>query len=106
MGENDPRTYTTGTGQRLTNVHDWSACYGHRCPIHNPSDHSMVEFPTHWRGDRRIMERICPHGVGHPDPDDLAFQDPDGSQMVGVHGCDGCCDPTFTENQQKGDTNE
>lgn len=29
------------------------------------------------------MERICPHGVGHPDPDDT---NPDT-----VHGCDGCC---------------
>ena len=34
--------------------------------------------------DRRIMERICPHGVGHPDPDDVLNQDR-------VHGCDGCC---------------
>lgn len=45
----------------------------------------MVLWPQHWRGDRHLMERICPHGVGHPDPDDI---NPDG-----VHGCDGCCRP-------------
>jgi len=61
------------------------------CPIHSPSEHSMRGFPLHWRGDRGIMERICPHGVGHPDPDTLAYIDPDGSKMEGVHGCDGCC---------------
>lgn len=62
------------------------------CCIHNPSDHHMVTWKQLWRGDRGIMERICPgdkgHGIGHPDPDDLRIingEDP------GVHGCDGCC---------------
>lgn len=31
-------------------------------------------------------ERTCPHGVGHPDPDDVLNEDK-------VHGCDGCCHP-------------
>ena len=48
------------------------------------TNHSMRGFPQLWREDRRIMERICPHGVGHPDPDDVLNQDR-------VHGCDGCC---------------
>lgn len=34
------------------------------------------------------MERICKHGIGHPDPDDLKVQS---SWAEGVHGCDGCC---------------
>ena len=38
---------------------------------------------THWRYDRSFMERICVHGVGHPDPDS-ADADP-------LHACDGCC---------------
>lgn len=78
-------SYTTGTGQELRGVHEPERCAGQHCVIHNPSDHVMRDFPTHWRDDRKIMERICPHGVGHPDPDET---NPDT-----VHGCDGCCTP-------------
>lgn len=69
-------------------VHDAGACHGEVCTIHNRTDHHMRSWPQHWRGDRIIMERICPHGIGHPDPDDYmiikGYDD-------GVHGCDGCC---------------
>lgn len=75
-------TYLSGTGQDLL-VHPWSVCHGRACVIHAPSDHSMRDFPTHWRSDRGMMERICPHGVGHPDPDDPSDDR--------THGCDGCC---------------
>jgi hypothetical protein len=90
------KEYITGTGQRITNVHDASKCQGRPCVIHNPSNHHMRDWPTHWREDRRIMERICPHGIGHPDPDDLAYQKsllPKGvkGDYLGIHGCDGCC---------------
>jgi hypothetical protein len=50
----------------------------------------MKTWPLHWRYDRGILERICPHGVGHPDPDDKA------SASDGIHGCDGCCAPRVT----------
>lgn len=70
-------------GQVLKNVHDSSLCAGRYCCIHNPSDHSMKKFPQNFRMDRGFMERVCPHGVGHPDPDD-PYADP-------IHGCDGCC---------------
>jgi hypothetical protein len=83
--------YLTGTGQKLQ-VHSPPACAGEFCVVHNPSDHSMREFPTHWREDRGIMERICPHGVGHPDPDDLVYQERHFPQRAAsIHGCDGCC---------------
>ena len=75
-------TYLSGTGQELL-VHPWSACHGSSCVIHAPSDHPMRDFPTHWRADRGMMERICPHGAGHPDPDDPSDDR--------THGCDGCC---------------
>ena len=71
----------------LYNVHDLALCTGQHCTVHNRSDHTMRSFPQHWRGDRGIMERICPHGVGHPDPD--SPWDDDSYQWV--HGCDGCC---------------
>lgn len=82
--------YITGEGQVLGNIHDRSACLGRACVIHDPSDHSMRDFPTYFRSDRGIMERICPHGIGHPDPDDAAWHASKGRD-IGVHGCDGCC---------------
>lgn len=70
----------------LLRTHVAGKCAGEYCTIHNRSDHSMRSFPQHWRGDRGIMERICPHGIGHPDPDEV--------YMYGKwdsHACDGCC---------------
>lgn len=55
----------------------------------------MRDFKTHWRDDRKLMERICPHGVGHPDPDDIAFKrrvlGDKFANLEAIHGCDGCC---------------
>lgn len=76
----------------LRNVHDRSECEPYPCVLHAPSDHAMRDWPTHWRADRRLMERICPcHGAGHPDPDDLAFHVRNGREYQGIHGCGGCC---------------
>jgi hypothetical protein len=87
--------YITGTEQKMK-VHNKEDCKGSNCVIHNPSDGPMKSFPTHWRGDRYLMERICPHGIGHPDPDDIAYQmlvtgGRAEQWRVSVHGCDGCC---------------
>lgn len=72
------------------NCHDELSCRGEFCTLHNRSDHHMRSFPQEWRNDKNTMERTCPHGVGHPDPDDfmLAIK-----PYLGVHGCDGCCTP-------------
>lgn len=72
-----------GTDRVLINVHPGSRCRGDYCSVHNHSNHHMKSWPQNWRDDRGMMERICAHGVGHPDPDDPS---PDK-----VHGCDGCC---------------
>lgn len=65
------------------------------CAVHKPSQHCMSTFPQHWRTDRQLMERICPHGVGHPDPDHMAFyaqhHSPAQVAAESTHGCDGCC---------------
>jgi hypothetical protein len=68
-------------------VHDKTRCNGEPCPIHNPTDHTMKDFKRLWRHDwGGFMERICPHGVGHPDPDCIRAAE------AGLgHGCDGCC---------------
>ena len=75
-------------------THPEFACSGQYCTIHKRSDHSMRSFPQHWRIDRAIMERICPHGVGHPDPDEYRLMHSDYEK---VHGCDGCCKGAYRE---------
>lgn len=75
----------------LGNVHPASACADGACGLHNPSDHPLRDAPLRWRGDRRIMERVCEHGVGNPDPDDLAYRRAAGQDTTDGHGCDGCC---------------
>lgn len=75
----------------LTGVHDPAKCAGRPCVIHAPSDHHMRTWPLNWRADKGVMERTCPHGTGHPDPDDLAWNVSEGRDWVGVHGCCGCC---------------
>jgi hypothetical protein len=71
----------------LVNVHDPGKCAGSHCTIHNRSDHQLRTWPQQWRADRSIMERVCNHGVGHPDPDNPW---PAGDRRWS-HGCDGCC---------------
>jgi hypothetical protein len=62
------------------------------CPFHAPSDHPLRDAPIHIRLDKAgLVERICPHGVGHDDPDSVAYMQAHGAKWAGVHGCDGCC---------------
>ena len=79
----------------MLQVHHPDRCAGQACSIHNRSNHSMRMFPQHWRGDRQLMERICPHGIGHPDPDHISFTKLLRGEAYAVaessHGCDGCC---------------
>lgn len=77
---------------QLTNVHDGTQCIGERtCVIHNPTRHPMRDWTLHWRGDRKIFERICQHGVGHPDPDQEFWWEQSKQEWQWVHGCCGCC---------------
>jgi len=69
-------------------VHKAENCMGDVCTIHKRTDHSMRRFPQMWRADRKIMERTCPHGVGHPDPDEYKIIE---GIDDGEHACDGCC---------------
>jgi hypothetical protein len=79
-------------GERLW-THNLKDCDGRAlpCSIHSPSDHHMLGWPQHWRDDAMIMERICQHGIGHPDPDDYAYRKSIRPESTGIHGCDGCC---------------
>jgi hypothetical protein len=83
-------------GKVVLRTHPSSACANDpACCVHNPSDHPLKNAPMNWRGDRGMMERICEHGIGHPDPDDIAHKrrtyGTKADAAWGVHGCDGCC---------------
>lgn len=94
FGHNDFVFTLDGNGLR---THSESRCVGDFCCVHNPSDHPLRHAQLNWRADRYLMERICTHGIGHPDPDDLAYKrrqmssDEYNNYAFGVHGCDGCC---------------
>lgn len=83
--------------QVLHNVHRQEDCEG-PCVIHSPLPGPWDIEPGWmllWRpcseiddmfGLYRGFERICPHGIGHPAPEQVQR---DGGS--GLHGCDGCC---------------
>lgn len=96
-------TYTDAQGQLIRNVHPPADCADRQyCALHRPSDHHMRLWPTNWRWDRCIMERLCPHGIGHPDPDDQDWLTSVGKIHEGVHGCDGCCLPPHESHSGEG----
>lgn len=78
----------------LTGLHSAAECFP-PCPIHAPSDHHMTSWALRYRYQKAIFERSCPHGIGHPDPDSLAYarmtRIASYAETLGVHGCDGCC---------------
>lgn len=51
----------------------------------------MDDLPTSFRSDNGMMERVCEHGIGHPDPDYVKYMARQGNNWAGTHGCDGCC---------------
>ena len=87
--------YITGTGQRMWNIHDSAKCVGRLCVIHNPTTEGPeCDWPTHWREDRSLMERVCPCGIGHPASEHLAYLeeiDPERAKWEGIHGCGPYC---------------
>lgn len=79
-------------------VHDRADCKGQKCALHNPSPHHMRTWTKVVRLDKiGLVERLCGHGVGHPDPDSLAYYARTltlplfKGYALGSHGCDGCC---------------
>ncbi len=73
-------------------IHNRSVCKGRFCPFHNPSNHLLKDAKIHIRADKMMLvERICEHGIGHDDPDSVAYFHSKGELWAGIHGCDGCC---------------
>ena len=107
----DDGAYVDGTGQVIRSVHKATACSTREhCTIHRPSDHAMRSWPTHFRPMSYKMERMCPHDVGHPDPDHLAWaQEQEDNDLApenftrneSIHACDGCCSyPSLTPEER------
>lgn len=81
------------TGRKFY-VHKWNSdCHEFGCAIHSPSLHKLSDAKQYMREDKGfLIERICEHGVGHPDPDSARFMAANGyGQGIWIHGCDGCC---------------
>jgi hypothetical protein len=80
---------------RGVRVHPVEVCErdGYACPFHRPSHHHMVDWTMIVRLDRgALVERVCPHGTGHPDPDSVRhLVRLTGATHWGSHGCCGCC---------------
>lgn len=89
----DPRQILIEEGL-LVNVHSEGLCRGRHCTIHRPTDHHMRSWPLHWRDDRKIFERTCQHGIGHPDPDQEDHWRETNQMFQSIHGCDFCCATT------------
>lgn len=97
------KTITVGEFKKFG--HKQENCRGRNCVLHRPSDHPLARRPMVWRADTGVMERTCIHGVGHPDPDHMAYvksltpnhdcpgkcDDYPHLDWQGFHGCDGCC---------------
>lgn len=79
-------------GQHVYNVHSPAFCRDGICCIHNRTDHQLRSWPQNFRGDG-LMERLCRHGIGHPDPDDYLIRM---KIHPGIHSCDGCCQTANT----------
>jgi hypothetical protein len=108
MSHNPTNYATLVGGEKLSNVHyETLECRERGCAIHNPTDHHMKDWPQHFRDPRieratfgmhpGLIERVCEHGVGHPDPDHMTWyascHTPEETEFEGIHGCDGCCAP-------------
>lgn len=88
-------------GQRLTRVHPEMLCVGEWCCVHNPSPHHMVDWKQDYAPTSKVMRRICPHGIAHPDPDNRAEELYTGIRLHEERGdCDGCCFPPPPEAPQ------
>lgn len=70
--------------------HPLDECIGENCVVHNPSSHHMRDWPQRWQNDG-VLNRICPHGQAHPDPDQFGLWVAQGCETKAVHACDGCC---------------
>ena len=85
-----PTAAGPGGDMSLAAPHDPALCAGRGCSRHHPSNHHMRTWPKVWREYYGYSDRMCSHGVGHPDPDDVVHLQALGGACT-AHACDGCC---------------
>ncbi|QNE35876.1 hypothetical protein [Leifsonia shinshuensis] len=98
MSERHPEISIYGASGPVDGVlvtHEVGECLLAHCAIHSPSQHPLASAPLRWRSDLLILERVCPHGIGHPDADGLdhvfVVDGEMAAAVLAVHTCDGCC---------------
>lgn len=74
------------SGQLLQTHAITAECARRYCTFHNPSAHPLANAPRIWDPNYSIVLRVCPCGIGHPDPDDLRTE----HMTDCICGCD-CC---------------
>lgn len=82
-------------GQVLVDIHSINLCASYACSIHHPSQHLMVGMLQVYDFDKKLMQRVCNHGVKHPDPDDRALhlRSKDGFDLSHTCCSKHCCQP-------------
>ena len=85
------------SGQLLTNVHSDEECLGVFCPIHNPSQHTLREYPLSFSGTH--FYRILPDNSLRVDPDDYLLNKNGYAILINALRCPECFDYIESKNQ-------
>lgn len=80
-------------------MHSIRDCAHRKCVIHNRSLHHMRGWYATWNEDLKRVDRLCPHGLDHPDPDQFPFWEERGLSFLAIHDCDGCCAPSVIKGE-------
>lgn len=86
--------WTINGTQRYGNLHPYNVCQGRPCIVHNPTLDWVAnrEGWPYLQRETGLFERICEHGIGHPDKDGLYYLVEElGQKHWEIHGCCGCC---------------
>lgn len=79
---------------QVVRTHPRGNCFGQWCAIHSQMPGPWSSWPRLWREDRRILERTCPCGVGHPVAEMYDYVIANDQGWILTHGCCGCpCSP-------------
>jgi hypothetical protein len=75
---------------RVLTHHNGNVCFGQYCPLHNPSDHSLREYPLDWDAKAGVMVRVLPDGGTEIDPDEYRLHSPEKYLYRNAAKCKGC----------------
>lgn len=71
-------------------THSITRCFNQTpawCSIHNPIPGPWSDWPAYWHQDTLRIMRVCPCGVGHPDPSQFAWWYTKGALELSAHAC-------------------